>query len=195
VLILSTVYFLIQVAVYGVIFYLPQQVSALLGAKVGLKVGLVTAIPWICAVVVTWIVPRYADASGLHRRLAVLMLLVAGAGIAVSGLASQPVVSMIALCFAASCFIGAQPLFWTFPTRYLTGAAAAAGIALINSLGSIGGFVAPMLRTAAEAAYASKSAGLVALGAASVLAALVIVVFVRQPKAAGYARAKPVKAS
>jgi nitrate/nitrite transporter NarK len=102
---------------------------------------------------------------------------------------------MIALCFAASCFIGAQPLFWTFPTRYLTGAAAAAGIALINSLGSIGGFVAPMLRTAAEAAYASKSAGLVALGAASVLAALVIVVFVRQPKAAGYARAKPVKAS
>jgi hypothetical protein len=52
-----------------------------------------------------------------------------------------------------------------------------------------------MLRTAAEHAYASTSAGLVLLGAASVLAALVIVVFVRQPKAAGYGPAEPAKAS
>ena len=52
---------------------------------------------------------------GLHRRLAVMLLVIAGIGIAVSGLASQPLVSMIALCFAASSFISAQPLFWTFP--------------------------------------------------------------------------------
>ncbi|CDY77759.1 Nitrate/nitrite transporter [Caballeronia glathei] len=195
VLILSTVYFLIQAAVYGVIFYLPQQVSALLGTKVGLHVGLVTAIPWLCAVAVTWFVPRYADRTGLHRPIAVGLLVIAGAGIAVSGLASQPIVSLVALCFAASSFISAQPLFWTFPTRYLAGAAAAAGIALINSLGSLGGFVAPMLRTAAERMYASTSAGLVLLGAASVLAALVIVVFVRQPKTLDYAPGKPAKAS
>jgi MFS family permease len=180
VLILSTVYFLIQAAVYGVIFYLPQQVSALLGTKVGLHVGLVTAIPWLCAVAVTWFVPRYADRTGLHRPIAVGLLVIAGAGIAVSGLASQPIVSLVALCFAASSFISAQPLFWTFPTRYLTGAAAAGGIALINSLGSLGGFIAPTLRTSAEHAFQSTSAGLLLLGAASLLAALLIGTLVRR---------------
>jgi len=179
VLILSGVYFLIQMSVYGVIFYLPQQVAALLGANVGAKVGFVTAIPWLCAVLVTWFVPRYADRHGQHRWLAVLMLVVAGAGIAISGLAGQPVISLIALCFAASGLIAAQPLFWTFPTHYLTGAAAAGAIALINSLGGLGGFVAPMVRTATERAYVSTSAGLVLLGFVAVLAALAIIVFVR----------------
>jgi len=191
VLILSGVYFLIQMSVYGVIFYLPQQVAALLGANVGAKVGFVTAIPWLCAVLVTWFVPRYADRHGQHRWLAVLMLVVAGAGIAISGLAGQPVISLIALCFAASGLIAAQPLFWTFPTHYLTGAAAAGAIALINSLGGLGGFVAPMVRTATERAYVSTSAGLVLLGFVAVLAALAIIVFVRPAHASVFPYDKP----
>ncbi|WP_240655837.1 MFS transporter [Paraburkholderia phosphatilytica] len=174
VLALSAIYLLIQMAVYGVIFYLPQQVAALLGTKVGLRVGLVTALPWLCAVAVTWWVPRRADRAGGHRGWAMLLLALAGCGIAVSGLAHQPVVGLVALCFAASGFIAAQPLFWTLPTRYLTGAAAAGGIALINSLGGLGGFFAPSLRTWAEHAFQSSSAGLIALAAASVLAALAI---------------------
>lgn len=181
VLVLCCVYFLIQAAVYGVVFYLPQQVSALLGTKVGFRVGLVTALPWIAAVIVTWIVPRYADRTGRHRPCAVALLAMSGIAIAVSGVAASPVVSLVALCCAASGFIAAQPLFWTFPTRYLTGAGAAAGIALINSLGGLGGFFAPMARTAAEAAFHSTSAGLMVLAGASVLAALVIVALVRVP--------------
>ncbi|KAK44256.1 MFS transporter [Caballeronia jiangsuensis] len=181
VLVLCCVYFLIQAAVYGVVFYLPQQVSALLGTKVGFRVGLVTALPWIAAVIVTWIVPRYADRTGRHRPCAVALLVMSGIAIAVSGVAASPVVSIVALCCAASGFIAAQPLFWTFPTRYLTGAGAAAGIALINSLGGLGGFFAPMARTAAEAAFHSTSAGLMVLAGASVLAALVIVALVRVP--------------
>ncbi|MDR5747198.1 MFS transporter [Caballeronia sp. LZ029] len=181
VLVLCCVYFLIQAAVYGVVFYLPQQVSALLGTKVGFRVGLVTALPWIAAVIVTWIVPRYADRTGRHRPCTVALLVMAGIAIAVSGVAASPVVSIVALCCAASGFIAAQPLFWTFPTRYLTGAGAAAGIALINSLGGLGGFFAPMARTAAEAAFHSTSAGLMVLAGASVLAALVIIALVRVP--------------
>lgn len=144
VLVLCCVYFLIQAAVYGVVFYLPQQVSALLGTKVGFHIGLVTALPWIAAMIVTWMVPRYADRTGKHRACAVALLVMAGVAIAVSGLAGMPIVSLLALCCAASGFIAVQPLFWTFPTRYLTSAAAAAGIALINSLGGLGGFFAPM---------------------------------------------------
>jgi hypothetical protein len=97
------------------------------------------------------------------------------------------VISLIALCFAASGLIAAQPLFWTFPTHYLTGAAAAGAIALINSLGSLGGFVAPMVRTAAERVYVSTSAGLVLLGVVAVLAALAIIAFVRPAHASVHA--------
>ncbi|ACC72622.1 MFS transporter [Paraburkholderia phymatum] len=180
VLLLSAIYLLIQMSVYGVIFYLPQQVAVLMGESVGLRVGLVAAVPWICALALTWYVPRRADLTGTHRRWAVVLLVLAGCGIGVSGLAHSPLSALLALCCAASGFIAAQPLFWTFPTRYLTGAAAAGGIALINSLGSLGGFIAPTLRTSAEHAFQSTSAGLLLLGAASLLAALLIGTLMRR---------------
>ncbi|KMZ13650.1 Nitrate/nitrite transporter [Candidatus Burkholderia humilis] len=195
VLVLCCVYFLIQAAVYGVVFYLPQQVSALLGTKVGFRVGLVTALPWIAAVIVTWIVPRYADRTGKHRACAIALLVMSGMAIVVSGVSNMPVISLIALCCATSGFIAAQPLFWTFPTRYLTGAAATAGIALINSLGGLGSFFAPMARTAAESAFHSTSAGLNVLGGASVLAAIVILLFVRTHESQPVAGGKAAKAS
>jgi hypothetical protein len=183
VLLLSAIYLLIQMSVYGVIFYLPQQVAAFLGTTVGLRVGLVAALPWLCALAVTWYVPRRADRTGEHRRWAVALLIVAGLGIGVSGLVHSPLLGLLALCCAASGFIAAQPLFWTFPTRYLTGAAAAGGIALINSLGGLGGFIAPSLRTAAERAFSSTSAGLVVLGVSSLLAALLIGTLLRRDPA------------
>ncbi|ALL66992.1 L-rhamnonate transporter [Paraburkholderia caribensis MBA4] len=183
VLLFSAIYLLIQMSVYGVIFYLPQQVAALMGESVGLRVGMVAAVPWICALALTWFVPRRADATGTHRRWAVALLVLAGCGIGVSGATHSPLLAMAALCCAASGFIAAQPLFWTFPTRYLTGAAAAGGIALINSLGSLGGFIAPTLRTSAEHAFQSTSAGLLLLGAASLLAALLIGTLVRRDAA------------
>ncbi|MEC5404686.1 MFS transporter [Paraburkholderia sp. MPAMCS5] len=180
VLLLSLIYLLVQMSVYGVIFYLPQQVAALLGTTVGFHVGLVAAVPWLCALAVTWYVPRRADRTGGHRRWACALLIVAGLGIDVSGLAPNPSIGLIALCCAASGFIAAQPLFWTFPTRLLTGAAAAGGIALINSIGSLGGFIAPSLRTASEHAFSSASAGLLVLGASSLLAALLIGTLLRR---------------
>src|SRR6478672_1601580 len=64
------IYFLIQMSVYGVIFYLPTQVAALLGKKVGLEVGLVSAIPWAFALVAAFALPRLADQQGSHRPLA-----------------------------------------------------------------------------------------------------------------------------
>ncbi|MEM5341544.1 MFS transporter [Paraburkholderia azotifigens] len=180
VLLLSAIYLLIQMSVYGVIFYLPQQVAALMGESVGLRVGLVAAVPWICALALTWYVPCRADATHTHGRWAVVLLVLAGCGIGVSGVAHSPLAALLALCCAASGFIAAQPLFWTFPTRYLTGAAAAGGIALINSLGSLGGFIAPTLRTSAEHAFQSTAAGLLLLGAASLLAALLIGTLMRR---------------
>lgn len=175
VLFLSLIYFLIQVSVYGVVFYLPTQVAALLGKKVGLEVGLVTAIPWVCALVAAHLLPRIAERNGRHALMATLTMLVCAAGIAVSVNVASPIVALIALCFAAAGFIAVQPLFWTFPTAYLGGAAAAGGIALINSLGALGGFVAPNVKTLTEQAFASSSAGLNLLAATTVVCSLLFI--------------------
>ncbi|AEI82567.1 major facilitator superfamily MFS_1 (plasmid) [Cupriavidus necator N-1] len=183
VLFLSLIYFLIQVSVYGVVFYLPTQVAALLGKKVGFEVGLVTAIPWVCALAAAYFLPRMAERRGHHERIALATLAVAAAGIALSVNAASPIVALIALCFAAAGFIGVQPLFWTFPTNYLGGAAAAGGIALINSLGALGGFVAPNVKTWAEHAFASPSAGLNLLSVTTAIGA-VLFLKLRSPRAA-----------
>jgi MFS family permease len=172
VLFLAFVYFLIQVSVYGVVFYLPTQVAALLGKKVGFEVGLVTAIPWVCALIAAYAIPRLAERRQQHATIALATMLVSAAGIAVSVNAGSPLVALVALCFAAAGFIAVQPLFWTFPTAYLGGAAAAGGIALINSLGALGGFVAPNVKTWAEQALASPSAGLNLLAGTTVIGAL-----------------------
>ncbi|WMD18920.1 MFS transporter [Achromobacter seleniivolatilans] len=172
VLFLSLIYFLIQVSVYGVIFYLPTQVANLLGKSVGIEVGLVTAIPWVCALAAAYVIPRHAERHGRHATLAMFTLLISAMGIAVSVNTGSALIAMLALCLAAAGFISVQPLFWTFPTNYLSGAAAASGIALINSLGALGGFVAPNLKTAAEQVFASSSAGLNLLAGITVVGAL-----------------------
>jgi nitrate/nitrite transporter NarK len=146
----------------------------LLGTKVGLMVGLVTAIPWICALVAAYLIPGYSDRTGERRRTASLTLLMAAAGIACSVTFSSPFLGIVALCFAASGFIAVQPVFWTFPSSYLAGSAAAAGIALINSFGALGGFIAPVLKNWAEGAFHSPAAGLYLLSATTVIAALLI---------------------
>jgi len=177
------IYFLIQMSVYGVIFYLPTQVGALLGKKVGLEVGLVTAIPWLCALVAAFALPRMADREANHRTLAAAILTVSGLGIAISA-GSVPAVALVALCFAAAGFIAVQPLFWTFPTGYLGGVAAAGGIALINALGALGGFVAPNVKAWADLSFGSPRAGLYVLACTTLVGAALILVLRRGMPAA-----------
>ena len=174
VLYFSLIYFIIQMSVYGVVFYLPTQVAGLLGTKVGLTVGIVTAIPWVCAMVATYYLPRLSDQTGERRLFAGGILVVCAAGIAASVASGSPLLSMIALCFAAAGFISVQPIFWTLPTGYLGGVAAAGGIALINSLGSLGGFVAPNVKNWAEATFASTSAGLYLLAGTTLIGAILV---------------------
>ncbi len=85
------------------------------------------------------------------------------------------VVALIGLCVAAAGFISVQPVFWTFPTERLAGAAAAGGIALINSIGNLGGFFAPSLREWVERVTGSSNSGLLVLMGVTCLAALAMV--------------------
>ena len=146
---LAIIYLTIQVAVYGLIFFLPTQVAALLGTKVGFTASVVTAIPWVAALFGTWLIPRYSDKTGERRNVA-------------------------ALCVAAIGFIAVQPVFWTMPTQLLSGTALAAGIGFVNLFGAVGGFIAPILRVKAETLFSSDAAGLLTLAAVAVIGSLII---------------------
>jgi MFS family permease len=167
------IYFTIQMSVYGVTFYLPTQIAKLVGAKVGLGVGLMTAVPWGIAIIATFLLSRLADKTGKRRLVATASLTAASVGIFASALTDNPALGLAALSLGAAGFISVQPVFWTLPTGMLVGAAAAGGIALINSIGSLGGFVAPIAKTWAEASF-GPNAGLFLLAITAFLGAVLL---------------------
>lgn len=153
VLYFALAYLTIQMAVYGVTFYLPSQIGAVVGEDVGLMVGLLTAAVWSFAIVGVLITTRIADRTGHRRIVAAITLGLSAVGILLSVVFEQPVLVLLALALGAAGFIAVQPVFWTLPTSFLVGGAAAAGIALINSIGSLGGFLAPIVKNAADQAF------------------------------------------
>lgn len=175
----ALIYGLIQMSVYGVTFYLPAQVERLIGRPAGFAVGAVTAIPWICALLAAWAVPAWATRTGRRRGAAATALMAAAAGIALSQSAS-PQIALAGLCVAAAGFIGVQPVFWSFPTGELTGAAAAGAIALINSFGALGGFLAPNLRVWSERVIGCPTAGVNVLAGTTLLGGLLLLISLRR---------------
>ncbi|MEY4965792.1 MAG: hypothetical protein RL274_1375 [Pseudomonadota bacterium] len=182
VLFLALVYLLIQAGFYGLTFFLPTQIASLLGTNVGLKVGLVSAIPWTAALVAVTVIPRWCDARGNARGVGALALGTAGCALAASALTTSPWLAMIALTIAASGLIVAPALFWTMPTAILTGAAAAGGIGLINAIGNLGGFAAPNLRAWLDAVFANNTAGLLGLCVVCLIGACCYAVAPRAPR-------------
>jgi sugar phosphate permease len=174
VLFFSAIYFAIQISVYGVVFYLPTRIAGLTGGHVGTAVGFLTAIPWCVAIAGTVVVTRRADRSGRHRVWAAAMLALAAFGIAASAFGTSLTGVLIAFCVAATGFVAVQPLFWTLPTGYLGGAAAAGGIAFVNSIGNLGGFVAPNLKSVAERVAGHPEAGMLALALFGIVGAALL---------------------
>jgi MFS family permease len=168
----AAIYFCIQIAVYGYTFFLPTQVTAITGQRLGFQASLVTAIPWVFALASVAFFPGLADRTRKHRTIGCALLMGTAFGIVISGVFSgTPVVAIAGLCLAAMGFVAMQPIFWTLPTEYLTGYAAAAGIGLINSLGNLGGFTAPIVREQL-ADTMGDNAGLFFLAIGAVLAAI-----------------------
>ncbi len=169
----AAIYILIQICVAGVTYYLPAQIGALLGRHVGFLVSLVTAVPWACALVAAFLVPRLADRLGERRLVGAATLLACAVGMAVSATAG-PAIGVAALCVAVAGFIAVQPIFWTFPMSYLGGAAAAGGLAFINMSTFVSGIVAPQLRVWADADF-GPGCGLYALACSALIGSAMIV--------------------
>lgn len=174
VLLACLIYLTMQVCIYGVVFYLPARIAALTGGQIGTSVGLITAVPWLVAIAGTWLVTRTADRVGHHRWWTAGMLSIASLGILASAWFSTLAPALLAFCVAAIGLVSLSPLFWTLPTAWLGGAAAAGGIAFINAMGNLGGFIAPNLKTWAETLSGRPEMGMLALSLAGALGVVLL---------------------
>jgi D-galactonate transporter len=142
VLLLSAIYFCFVLGSYGIAFWLPQVIRQA-GVKGFLSVGLLSAIPWGAAIVVMVLGARSSDRTR-KRRLHVGAAVVLGAVglLIVSGATGNIILTMVGLVLATAGVFTALPLFWSLPTAFLAAGAAAVGLATINSIGNLAGFVA-----------------------------------------------------
>ena len=169
ILLLCGIYFAIQLSVYANTFWLPSIIRRIPGTT-DLSVGFLSAIPWVCAVVAMYFAARWQDKAQSKRPLLVVALLVAAVGTLAAAVAS-PVLALVFLSAAAMGFKSASPLFWTIPQSGLHPLVLAPAIAIINSLGNLGGFVAPFGFGIIKEQTGSVAPGLFALAAASTAAA------------------------
>src|SRR4029079_11762056 len=111
-----------------------------------LEIGMLTAIPYAAATVGMVLVGRSSDKRLERRWHFAVSAALGGLGLVRSvQFSNYPVAALAALTLATVGVLSASPLFWSFPTAFLKGAAAAAGIAIINSIANLGGFVIPFL--------------------------------------------------
>ncbi|MBV9249471.1 MAG: MFS transporter [Acetobacteraceae bacterium] len=172
VLALAVIYFGAVATNYGTAFWLPQIVKEF--GLSNLATGFVTAIPYIVGTIgmVWW--GRRSDAQMERKGHAAIALALAAVGIGISTAFDDAILKMIFLSVGAFGVFAVLPVFWTLPTAFLSGAAAAAGIAAINSIGNLAGFAGPFLMGALKDATGTFASGLLAIAALAVIAMLVV---------------------
>lgn len=161
---LSLAYLALVIGMYGVGMWLPQMLKGL-SHWGDLGIGLLTAVPYLAAAVGMVWMGRHSDRCRERRIHVTLSLLAASAGLAASAATDSLVLSLLALSLAAVGIWGALGPFWAMATSFLSGSAAAAGIALINSIGNLGGFLGPYLMGWLKELTLHYTAGLAALAA------------------------------
>lgn len=168
------IYFCIQLSVYGVLFYLPSKIAEILKVNIGFEVGILNAIPWIFVFIALPIFTSLADKKRSWNLYAILFLSLASLSMMVSTFTTNLILFLFFISLAAIGFIVIQPIFWNLPTQVLKGTGAAAAIALIGSLGNLGGFVAPTLKTYIEHHFGVEF-GLIVLELIAILGVLVLI--------------------
>ncbi len=140
---LCLLYFATIISFYGVAFWLPQIVKSFSGLS-NAAASLISALPYLAAAVGMVLVARHSDRTGERRRHVALPAWSAAAALVLGALLQRhPILAFLALCVAATGIWSTLGPFWSIPTGFLSGTAAAGGIALINSVGNVGGFVGP----------------------------------------------------
>jgi nitrate/nitrite transporter NarK len=126
-------------------FYLPKLIESRFHGLDKFQIGLVAAVPYLCAVIAMVLNGVHSDRTGERRWHMAVPAVVAACGLTLYALSGSPAWGLVGLALAQSGVMCVLPVFWTVPPSFLSGVAAAGGIALINSVGNIGGFVGPNL--------------------------------------------------
>jgi sugar phosphate permease len=169
---MALIYFSFVMGLYGVSFWLPTIIKAM-GVSDPLQIGLMSAIPYGIAVIAMLLVSKSADRLRERRWHVAVPGLCGAAGLLLSVLwAQDTVLAMMALTLATAGILTTLPLFWSLPTAFLAGTGAAAGIAMINSLGNLAGFISPYAVGWLKELTASTDAGMYLLAASLVCGAI-----------------------
>jgi MFS transporter, ACS family, tartrate transporter len=144
VLYLSVAFLFNVMPIYGITLWLPQIVKGF-GGLSNIQIGLVTALPYLCAAVVMNLNARHSDRTGERRWHILFGALVGTAGFALTAATDSPYLGLLGICIGASGIWCANTVFWTVPSGILGGVSAAAGIAFINAFGNLGGFFGPYM--------------------------------------------------
>lgn len=172
VLALSLVYFGMAGSNYGVGFFLPQIVKGF-GLSNALT-GFVTAIPYVVGTVGMIWYGRRSDRKQERRGHVAVALGIAAAGIGLSTALENPALKMLALSVSAFGVFSSLPVFWTLPTAFLSGASAAAGIAVVNSIGNLAGFAGPYAMGWIKDRTGSYTGGLLLVAATAATATIIV---------------------
>jgi MFS family permease len=158
ILLVVGVYFAHQIAVYALSYFLPSIIGSY-GDLGPVQIGLLTSVPWIFSAVGALLLPRFATGGRRSRIMVTATMSGIIAGF-VLGALGGPVLGMAGFCLAAFNFFALQPILFTYPASRLTGAALAGGIAFVNTVGLLGGFLGPYIMGFMEDATGSKLSGL-----------------------------------
>ncbi|ABS56688.1 major facilitator superfamily MFS_1 [Methanoregula boonei 6A8] len=166
---LALIYCMLVVALYGLGFWMPQIIRSMHAGLSNTSIGLIMTVPYACAGVTMILWSRHSDLTGERRWHTALPPLIGGIALAGSGIAVSPPVAFLLLIIATMGIFCAFGPFWALPALFLAEITAAAGIAVINSIGNLGGFVGPTLMGYLTQVTGSTNAGLIVIGAGLVL--------------------------
>ncbi|MEH1831442.1 MAG: MFS transporter [Nostoc sp.] len=161
---LSLIYFTLVIGIYGISFWLPQIIKGFSGLS-DLWVGCLSVIPYLVGAIGMVFVGSHSDQTRERRAHVAIPAFIGAFGLVLSAYSHQPVTALASLSLAALGIWGALGPFWTLPTGFLSGTAAAGSLALINSVGNLGGFVAPYIIGLIKDATNSFTGGLLVMAA------------------------------
>ena len=182
---LSFVYFGMVYGLYAMSFFLPTIIAGFqesFGVEYSIvEIGLITAIPYIFGALAMYFWSRHGDRTGERVWHVALPLFIGGVTIPIALYLSSPFTTMIAVTITCMAICAALPTFWPLPQTFLAGAGAAAGLALINSLGNSAGFFAPYITGWLADLTGTQNAGMWVVGAAMVAAGIVTLILRAAP--------------
>ena len=177
VLLMALCYIGFPLAAYGLSYWLPTIVKNF-GVS-NTTNGFLNIIPWLLVAIVLYVVPAAADRAESKTPYIVVPALVGAISLVLSAVIPDHTLQFVFLSIAAAGIFAGQPVFWSLPSRFLQGAGAAAGLAAINSVGNLGGFVAQNVVPWIKDATGSTIAPMFFLAACLVIAVLLVLVIGR----------------